>query len=646
MPFRIENAVVLFGLFALAIPVVLHFLQRRRCDMLDWGAMQFLPDSIVTQRRRWLDEILLLLLRLGMIALIVLAFATPISTSPWLAGLTERSTRDIVLVIDGSYSMDVRVPGQATPWSVAERWMRDRIDNAAAGERFSILVARQAPLFVREEFAEEPVSDWPLKSAANLDMPGALAAAWRHLQSRSKSATQEIIVVTDGQRHGWADSATLSAFEHLGNQWQDEREVAANAGRSVPSLRVVKVGDALPATLSNYALAPLQTSRSVVKVGQKVNFHSALHVQHFAKFEPPKKLTVAINQEAAHQLTLSENADLKAGQVPLNFQHRFDRVGRQVVSLTVDADDALPGDNVQEIIMEVVGELPILCIDGDQELSPASSTFFLQRALSATARPAVELKANDLAKFAVIVLADVPRLSAEQNAALERFVADGGGLLVVTGERVLADQPYYNDTLFAKGNGWLPAKLVGVGAAKNDVMPDARSWQHPALELFRIAGDRAMKDARFSNWTKVEVGPKSTVLATFTNAEPFLIEKLHNKGRIILCTVPLDRSWGSRFPSNWEYPVLVHELAYYLASSRISAMQTSRDLHESDLTRCTDADWRKVRERLSSAWREDESPSTVDAPIREELWWLLLAAVMGLLCAEVWMTRRLALARG
>src|SRR6266567_4486917 len=82
MGIRIDNAIVLFGLFAIAIPVVLHLLQRRRFDTLDWGAMQFLPDSVAAQRRRWLDEILLMLVRMGMIALIVLALATPISTSP------------------------------------------------------------------------------------------------------------------------------------------------------------------------------------------------------------------------------------------------------------------------------------------------------------------------------------------------------------------------------------------------------------------------------------------------------------------------------------------------------------------------------------------------------------------------------------
>ena len=43
--FFVEHLIVLLGLFALAIPVVVHLLQRRHHETIDWGAMQFLPES-------------------------------------------------------------------------------------------------------------------------------------------------------------------------------------------------------------------------------------------------------------------------------------------------------------------------------------------------------------------------------------------------------------------------------------------------------------------------------------------------------------------------------------------------------------------------------------------------------------------------
>src|SRR4051794_3243436 len=103
MNIHLGNLGVLLGLFALAVPIVLHLLQRRRFDTLDWGAMQFLPDSIAAQRKRWLDEILLMLVRMAMIALIVIALASPTSVGSWLLG--DPAGQEVVIVLDGSYSM-------------------------------------------------------------------------------------------------------------------------------------------------------------------------------------------------------------------------------------------------------------------------------------------------------------------------------------------------------------------------------------------------------------------------------------------------------------------------------------------------------------------------------------------------------------
>ena len=58
---------MLLGLAALAIPIIIHLLNRRRYEVIDWGAMRFLQMSKVTRRRLFLEEILLMLLRMGLI---------------------------------------------------------------------------------------------------------------------------------------------------------------------------------------------------------------------------------------------------------------------------------------------------------------------------------------------------------------------------------------------------------------------------------------------------------------------------------------------------------------------------------------------------------------------------------------------------
>src|SRR6476646_6128156 len=142
MDLRFDNLVLLAGLAALAVPILIHLLKRRRHVVIDWGAMQFLPGSHASRRRRLLEELLLLAVRLGIVALVVLALARPFSTSPLFARLEDRPARDTILVLDGSYSMDARTGEAPTPWDEARAWAREHVEQLGRGERAAVLLAR------------------------------------------------------------------------------------------------------------------------------------------------------------------------------------------------------------------------------------------------------------------------------------------------------------------------------------------------------------------------------------------------------------------------------------------------------------------------------------------------------------------------
>src|SRR5262249_8784396 len=108
---------MLIGLTAVMIPPIIHLLNRRRFQLVACGAMQCLKIGEVTRRRLMREELLLMPLRMGLIAALVLGLAAPALTEPvlnWWATVTgtapqkARGTRpnyDFVLVFDGSASM-------------------------------------------------------------------------------------------------------------------------------------------------------------------------------------------------------------------------------------------------------------------------------------------------------------------------------------------------------------------------------------------------------------------------------------------------------------------------------------------------------------------------------------------------------------
>src|SRR5580658_340626 len=95
---------MLFGALAASIPIAIHLFFRSRYRTVPWAAMKFLLTSIEqTSRRLKFQELLLLLVRMTVLALLALAFARPISSM--VRGVGRGDSVDAVFVFDVSYSM-------------------------------------------------------------------------------------------------------------------------------------------------------------------------------------------------------------------------------------------------------------------------------------------------------------------------------------------------------------------------------------------------------------------------------------------------------------------------------------------------------------------------------------------------------------
>jgi hypothetical protein len=720
----IENLSMLFGLTALAIPVLIHLLRRRRHDVVAWGAMQFLPTSTATRRRQFWDELPLMMLRMLTIALIVVALSGPYAAGTIFAPLSDRPARDVVIVLDGSYSMGRRDIHGQTPWEAARHWLRERVEQQGRSERMAILIARRPPHWWQAGLTGDRtrllarIEELPAPRS-NAGLPAALAEAWRLLQAQGAATEQEIVILTDRQHHGWADDATRRQWVSVGSYLEGEMNKRQASGHIVPQLRVLDVARG-PST-PNRVLGPLGMSRGLIAASQSVKLTSTL-----AGHGPlPKRIRMAVDGEPTQNVPLPMKTD-DAIPVPLAFTQRFDKPGLHVVTLTLESDgaaDALSADDEQHAVVEVVAELPVLLVDGDREITSSTSTFFLDKALGGSRQhsvvvprpvPAVELTAahilggRDGTRPRVVVLADVPQMTPAVEAAIETYLQEGGGVLVLLGPRLQAAMELYNQRLYRQGQGWLPARLAEVAGEVGGAgaRPDAQTFRHPALELLRAAAG-GFGQVVFPRWWKLKIDDKGAgaVIAGLGSGDPLLVERPYGKGRTILCSVPPDRGWESPLPGTWEFPVLIHELVYYLAGARArdwllddgqplrvgppaSGAGTGRlivvapdvpartvevrdwpwtnadtgsiglysveredgsrqffvvppDLRESEDRRCSDEEWNGTLNLLPLRASTESGGLGESSPV----WWLVLLAVMALLCVEVYLTRRLARAR-
>ena len=100
---------ILWFLTAISIPVIIHFLSRLRIKKVDFSTVRFIKTlERSTMRKTKIRQLILMLLRIGVIAAFVFMMARPVTEGfipGWIAA--ELDSR-LVLVIDNSASMNVK----------------------------------------------------------------------------------------------------------------------------------------------------------------------------------------------------------------------------------------------------------------------------------------------------------------------------------------------------------------------------------------------------------------------------------------------------------------------------------------------------------------------------------------------------------
>lgn len=573
---------LLFGLAALAIPPVVHLLNRRRFDTIDWAAMQFLQVSERTRKKIFLEQFLLMLLRMGLLLFIVLGVASPWIKLPWLAKIAPPPNRDVVIILDGSFSMGYAKDGR-TAHDAARDWAADFLGRLQPGDSVAVLHARQQPTPLIGHLTSDvgqargAINDAP-KPRGGVNMAAAVREAILLLKAGGK-AQRDVVILTDGQRHGWADPKALERWELL---------AGGTPEGDMPHLWVVNVVPDRSPDLPNWSLSPIQSSRAVASVGREVKFKTELQLRGPPGQKAPDKVKTEVDGRWDGDVRPPSIAE--KGRIPLAVTKKFATPGSHLVTLTID-EDAMPGDNRQDYAVEVMPTLPVLIVDGDPRprsrgsdflrdaLAPALDTTpsFLLRVVSAgeftpdlLTRP---IGRDPITVPRVLVLMNVPSVRSDQGQAIDTFLNAGGGVLVTLGQRVEAGG--YNEEHFHDGRGWLPARLVDPVGDEDDLDKAARvvtaSLESPALELFKNEDPGSLAGSAYfpRHWkleTRAEAG--GVPIAMLTDRNPLFVEKNVGKGRVILSAVPLDNGWRTNLTDLGDYVRLTHELVYYLAAAR------------------------------------------------------------------------------
>jgi hypothetical protein len=567
----------LIGGAAAAIPVIIHLVQRRRMRQVVFGSLRFLrkaPHHIVHRRR--FEEVLLVILRALAMGLLAAVFARPFfpdSREAIAAGGALTGEEAALVLIDNSYSM--LAPGRLDKAKQEALKALHEMDPATkvGVAAYSTRLEELCPVGSSQRQAIEAIGGIaPSWRGTRLDL--ALKQADRLLTRAGRNEVhRRIVLVGDFQDSAWQDRGgwTLSPGTEL---------VVRNiAPKPVPNVYVSRVAvprlvvaggfvEVVSATVRNLTDKPLSDAAVTFRVGGQQKGVQTVNVR-------------------------------PGEEAPVRFRHKFTEPGDVTGSISVQADDTLPGDNAAWFCVPVTSRVHVLLVNADsREEMTRNDGLFVKTALVPDANGVVSpfevreitperMTPANLSGVDVVLLINVSSLPAEVtrvppdrrgagdaalHSPLGRFLATGGGLGFICGGKI---QPAVFNRTF---DGLAPCELVRL-ARQGDEPPVAINQvdlRHEVFSEFALPHSGDFSSAEFTQYFLVSGSLRARVPARFSNADahPALLERTFDaegstpaRGKSILFVSSMDLEWSNLCLKSVFVP-FVHQLTKRLCARR------------------------------------------------------------------------------
>ncbi len=612
----VSQSLMLAGAAAVSVPIIIHLLHRRKFQIVEWAAMDFLLEADRKNRRRiQLEDFLLLLLRCLAVFLAGLLLARPFLPSSLTGGLISGNRVERVILLDDSLSLQWEDQG-GTAWEESIKglvtFVRALSEERGAENSLTLLLTSrpQKPIFsatpLRRESVEETcreiqrlaVSDQPA------DLDKALAELETFLTSEATSTTRTVTLFSDLRKIDWqpvgevtpqlarvkAIAKQVSSLQVIDVLTRDKSSQVENVAITslVPvGVVVQQVPVRFDVEVTNFGAAVVRDLRLRLWVGEGVPLVS--EIEELAAGEKrlvPFEVLMQGATEASAETAASPVSLTEAGAT-------WQKVKAEISRRDGSPVDRLPADDMRRYAAQPVVGVPVLVVDGDPSTTfGKAESFYLERSLRprgpipsgvlADVVTEAELGSVQWEKYQVVFFCNVPGLGETADLTrkrIEDWTNAGGGLVLFVGDQNEAS--YFNRWFYDEGKGLSPFALdsiVGDESEKTWAQLQLRESQHPVFEVFAGQNNPFLENIKvFRHWNvrlpTMPTGDSSTVawLVKDGEATPAFAEKRWGQGRVLAASFPVDADW-SNWTSDPSFPITVQEIVRYLSS-----LQAPRD---------------------------------------------------------------------
>ena len=527
------NPLFLYGLAALAIPLLVHLFNFRRYKKV-WftNVRQLAGIRQETRKRSRIRQWVLLVLRMLAITFLVLAFARPYIPSP-LQQRKQTARDGISVYIDNSFSMDAvgregnllemaqaKAKEIAAAFRPSDKFQLITNDFEARHQRF---VSRDELLRLVGEVAVSPVSR-PVSE---------VIARQQDLLKELPGLNKSIFLISDFQQ-------STSDFSNC----EPDTTICFYLMQLTANSRNNLFIDTL------WFTTPAQQPEQVSSLHIRIRNTGSNRVEKI-----PVKLV--LNQEQKAMASAEADAGSDA-ELTLSFTNEPEGIQSGYVEIT---DYPVVQDDRCYLSFPVISSIQILCINDDKENPYLNALYGSDSLFRFTNAFLDRLQYARFSQFDLIILNHLKEIPTGLSRELLQYVAGNGHLVIIPSKE--AKQDSYLGLIRSAGLP-VPSGIDTLRLRVNGISVESQVYR----DVFDRTGSGKVEIPEDTDFPLVlrhfilphRGDPQIEPILLLQNGDPFLVTIPYEKGRVYLMASPLETTW-TNFPTHLLFAPTFYKIA-------------------------------------------------------------------------------------
>ena len=500
------NPNILYGLFALLIPVIIHLFNFRRYKTVYFSNVKMLQEIMQkTRRESQIQHLIALLLRMIAIAALVIAFAQPYIKNE-SAGSGEGTL--VTLFVDNSFSMSANSEdGQLLQNAVTHA--KEIVSAYGFGDEFILITqdfsAKHSHIMNKDEI---------------LGMLDEIEITPNHRSVKEMTAMRNHIA-KNAHHHNSTDYF-LSDFQKSGF---NSHEITSDTKTYIIPLTAAEV--------NNVAIDSCWFSAPVFKKGQEVTLNVRVHNYGDAEvIKLPLKLYINNTQQALAAVDIKANS---FSDCALHYTIRDE--GTQCGTIEIN-DSPIIFDDKFHFVYEVTAATPIITISETKPNRYLKAMYGYDSLFVYTEMTKSKINYSQFKESSLIILDQLTDLSSGLEDELKKFVESGGSLLVFPAKEMNL-QAWKNFINTLGGNFYTslnstPLKIGEINL-ESIYFKDAIQKQNEKVDMPTVTNHYELS---------AQSAVPAEIIMRLENNAPLLTVAQIGKGRLFMSAVALDDFYG------------------------------------------------------------------------------------------------------